>query len=166
MRRALVFLLLCCAGPALAADHPDYTGTWTLDLAASDSVDPLMKAQGQSWIARRAARRMKVTQTLAQTEQSLTADLDSSLGHRHETLPIGGDWEVRTSDDGSSVKVRTAWVGDALVTETQLRLNDGSPAELGISRTLADGGRTMVQTLALRRGDQPTISARRVFRRR
>ena len=51
--RALAVVLLL-GGVALSADHPDLSGAWTLDLNASDSVDEIMKAQGQSWIMRRA----------------------------------------------------------------------------------------------------------------
>ena len=50
----------------------DYSGTWILDLSASDSLEPLLQAPGVSLIQRKAAANMAVTQQITQTGDKLT----------------------------------------------------------------------------------------------
>jgi len=163
---ALAALLLACTVPARAAEHPDYSGTWKLDLKASDSVDDLLKAQGKSWVERTAARNMAVIQVIRQSGDTLGIAVHTSVKDRDDTLRIGGGWEEKDSDDSGKVRSRTDWDpdGTTLVTRTAMTLKDGVPAEFIVRRTLPDP-KTLLQVIELRFDDGRTLTARRVLRR-
>lgn len=158
---------MLAASVARADGHPDFSGTWRLDLDASDLPEDMMKAQGLSWLERRMARSAKVTQRIVQEPERLLLHIDNPLGARDETLPIGGAWEEKERKRAGQVRTRTYWSpgGEALVTESELHLKDGTPARLLLSRTLADQGQTLVQSFELRCQDGRRFTARRVFRR-
>ena len=53
-------------------DKPNFSGTWTLDLKASTSLEPLMKQIGASFLERKYAASTRLKATLHQTEHVLT----------------------------------------------------------------------------------------------
>ena len=155
------------APPLAGGEHPDFTGTWKIDLEASDPLDALLEVQGRSWIERKAARAMKVTQRITQTADSITIAVESVLRTKTDTFAIGGPWEERDTDELGRVRVRTEWSEDGvrLVVRNEAKLKDGTQGELRISRWLEDGGKTMVQLVELALKDGRNPKARRVFRR-
>ena len=54
------------------SDKPDFNGTWTLDLKASTSVEPLMKQIGANLFEQKYAAWITLKATVHQTEQVLT----------------------------------------------------------------------------------------------
>jgi hypothetical protein len=154
------------AGGARAGEHPDFSGTFALDLAASDSLDALLKAQGASWLERQAAARASVTQVVRHRGDSLAITVKSSLGTRTNQVRIGGGWETKQGERGQA-RTRTDWAADgqSLVTRTELPQKKGPPVVLTVRRSLADGGRTTVQLLELRAQDGARYRARRILRR-
>lgn len=149
---------------ALAGAPVDFTGTWVLDLAASDSVDALLAETGASWLERQAAGTMPVTQVISQSPATITIMVDSSLIDRTETLSFTGP-QSSTSRTGDAVVTRTSWDGAVLVTTAVMTTPTGEVRELRIRRQLSDGGRTLRQELALQKPGAKPIKAERVFRR-
>jgi len=50
-------------------DKPDFNGTWTLDLKASASLEPIMKKVGASLLEQEFASRTHLKATVRQTER-------------------------------------------------------------------------------------------------
>jgi hypothetical protein len=144
------------------AGAPDLSGTWVLDPAASDPVDALLEVSGASWIERKAAAKMSVTQVLAQTADTLVVTVDSSFMDRTDTLRLDGA-PVRTQDKkGHPMTITTSWVGDVLV--TTVVPDDPTLPAMTTRRSLSGGRATMTQTVVVSVGGQE-VSADRVFRR-
>src|SRR5499427_11030642 len=51
---------------------PDFNGTWTLDLKASDSLEPIMNKVGAGLLEQKFASRTNLKATIHQTEQVIT----------------------------------------------------------------------------------------------
>jgi hypothetical protein len=165
---AICALLVAGATDARAGgEHPDFTGTWGLDLDASDPLDPLLEVQGRSWIERKVARSMKVTQKIQQAGATITISVESVLRTKVDEFTIGSPWEKRDTDELGRVRQRTEWSPDGkrLVVRNEAKLKDGTEGELRVSRWLEDDARTMIQLLELVLKDGRQLKARRVFRR-
>jgi hypothetical protein len=54
------------------SDKPDFNGTWTLDLKASDSLEPIMKKVGAHFLEQKFASRTNLKATIRQTEPVIT----------------------------------------------------------------------------------------------
>jgi hypothetical protein len=159
-------LLLAALTLSVVAQPPvDFTGTWKLDLSASDSLDAILEKQGVPWALRRAAGSLSTTQHIRHEGDVVVIRVVNAVRDKEERLPVGGDWEVKETDLGQA-RVRSAWStdGKALVTTTETKLKDGTPARYLLTRTLADGGRTMVQLVEFHAGGKD-LTARRVLRR-
>jgi hypothetical protein len=164
--RALGALLLTLAttGVAAAAERPDFSGTFKLDLKASDSLDELLKAAGASWVERKAAGSVVVTQTVRHRGDRLEIEAKSSFKTRKDTIRVGAGWEERETEMGRG-RARTDWDGAVLVTRVEVKPKKGAAAELTTRRSLTDGGQTTVQALELRAPDGKVYKARRILRR-
>ncbi len=82
--RALFVLILMVAIGELspqAAEHPNLSGFWTLDLKAPEaiSMDALLEAQGVSMIMRKVMDTMSMTQDITQTNKTLTIKFNTPL---------------------------------------------------------------------------------------
>lgn len=165
---AVLALAVIAAAPARAGGgRPEFTGTWRLDLDASEPLDALLEVQGRSWIERKVARSMNVTQKIRQAGDTITIAVESALRTKVDVFAIGGPWEERTTDELGRVRVKTEWNADGkrLVVRNEAKLKDGTEGELRISRWFEDGGKTMVQLVELDLKDGRHPAARRVFRR-
>src|SRR6202012_6152071 len=76
----------CAVTGPVQSNKPNLSGTWILDLGASTSLDPVMEQIGAGPLDRKYAASAKLTATLKQTEDLLTAatrgppfSLDQSL---------------------------------------------------------------------------------------
>ncbi|HEY3448920.1 MAG TPA: hypothetical protein VGK67_21345 [Myxococcales bacterium] len=156
------------ASPAasLVASKVDFSGTWKLDLAASDPLDDLLAAQGASWIERKAAGSFVVTQKVSNKPEGLEVCVESSLGTKCNLVKAGQGWEEKETEKGK-VRGRADWSedGKALVVTTELTLKDKKPAQMIVTRSLEDEGKTTVQTLELKIKDGKAYKARRILRR-
>jgi hypothetical protein len=183
MRHLLLRLLaaLACLGvfslaqtsAALKPDQPDkpnFSGTWTLDLEASTSLEPLMTQIGASLLERKYAASTKLKATFHQTEQVLTVAtrgpgfaLDETLYLDERTEP--GNLKLLGA---TSVKTRTAWSKDQkqLVATHQIKTKQGKEGQLIIERYLIDEGKTLVVAYTLELNAEPNqTSARQLWRK-
>jgi hypothetical protein len=171
MRRVLfvaLFVALAQGAPAALAraERPDFSGSFEIDLKASDSFDELLKAQGASWLERKAAGSITVMQIVRHQGDALEVTVRSSVGTRKDAVRIGSGWEVRDTEHGK-VRTRTDWTpdGQSLVTRSEVKLKGDRKAELLVTRSLTDGGKTTVQAMELRIADGKTYKARRILHR-
>lgn len=150
---------------AAAAAEPaggSFVGTWLLDAAASDGLDPLLAALGRSRIKRAMAGRIK-TITQVVTEGPGWMEIAIDAGPMHEVARFQWDQPVEVFDLGGTFTM-TATRADGVVVGTAAITADGKPATLRMERAL-DGAATTVILYTLSREGLPPIAVRRVFRR-
>lgn len=158
--RALLAVLVGYIPPTWAAD---FSGTWVLDLGASDSIGPLLEAQGVGYLKRKIAGSMVVTHTITQEGDVVTIATDSALKSATTVLRVDG--EIReVQGDRHPQRVRHYWQGDELVTSSILTMPDGQ-ATLTAHRCLSEDGQTFIQRIAFLAPDGTRIEADRVFKR-
>lgn len=152
--------LLAISSPAFAAD---FSGTWVLDLKASDSMEPILKARGVSWMKRKAVNGLKVTQTITQSGNQVTVETSASSKTRRTTMEVDGETRTVKNDQGSA-EVRHAWDGEALVSTSTMELDKGE-GTVTTRRSLSEDGQTLKQTITLKTADGTTHVVDRVFRK-
>ena len=149
-------------------DPPDLSGTWTRDLRASTSLEPLMKQIGASLIDRKYATAAKLKATFHQTEQVLTVATRGPGFALDQTLYLDG----RTAPNNlkllgaTSLKTTTAWSQDQkqLVETDQIKTKQGKEGQLIVKRYLINEGKTEVVVFTLKLNAKPDqISARQIW---
>ena len=148
---------------AFAAAPTDLNGRWTLDLAASDSVDPLLEAVGASWTTRQLAAHISVTQELTVGSGTLTIAAVSNVGSKTDTVPTDGTATYGKSEFGSGTR-RCSWVGAELHCASHVQVTGGAWGDLTLVRKV-DGAGLMHQVYDLKLQDGRAFHADRVFRK-
>lgn len=161
-----MWLWLLAASPAIAVDHPDFSGVWVLDAARSDDADALLAAWGFSWVERQLVKAVTPTQTIQVQGEVLTLVIDAKVMTRTETLALDGSPQTSSSRTGGSVVTRTVWDGAVLVTRSEGTGPGGARVTLVARRTLEEGGAVMRQALQVIQADGSLVAADRVFRKR
>ena len=151
-----------------ARNKPNFSGTWTLDLKASTSLEPLMTQIGASFLERKYAAAVTLKATLHQTERVLTIAahgpgfaLDQTLYLDGRTKP--GDLKLLGA---TSTKTRTAWSRDhkRLVETHQIITKQRKEGELIIERSLINEGKTLVAAYTVKLNAVPNrTSARQIW---
>jgi hypothetical protein len=149
-------------------DKPNFSGTWTLDLKASDSLEPLMKEVEATLLERKYAASVKLKATFHQTEHVLTVATRGPGFALDETLYLDG----RTVPSNlkilgaTAIKTRTAWSKDhkQLVATYQIKTKQGKEGQLIIKRYLINEGKTLVVAFTLKLNAEPDkTSARQIW---
>jgi hypothetical protein len=159
------------ASAALKADQPDkpnFSGTWTVDLKASTSLDLLMKEIGANFLERKYAASVKLKATLHQTEHVLTVATRGPGFALDETLYLDGHTDSSNLNllGATSLQTSTAWSKDhkQLVETHQIKTKQEKEGQLIIERYLIDEGKTMVVAFALALNPEPNkTSARQMW---
>jgi hypothetical protein len=159
------------AAPKLEqSDEPNLNGTWTLDLKASASLEPLMNQIGASLPERKYATSAELKATLHQTENVLTVATRGSGFALDETLYLDGRSDPSSLQllGATSLQTRTAWSEDhkQLVETHRIKTKQGKEGQLIIKRYLVDGGNTLVVAFALKLDPEPDdTSVRQIWRK-
>ena len=144
MKLSFVFLILAAAGCALAADKPDFSGNWKMDVNKSDfggSPPP-----------------ESFTRKIEQAEPSLilTDEQTSPLaGHEKVVRTYTTDAKVTTYEwMGSEVKSAAHWEGNELVIVGKV---DASGTEVVVTSrlTLSADGKTLTENDQITAGGNP-----------
>lgn len=139
-------------------------GTWVLDLPASDSNDPLLAAQGVSWVARQAAKHMVITQVIDDHGYHVLIDLKNWARTYHYDLRVDGVARTETLEDGrSAIAMHRRYADGSVVSEMRIAISDGRAGDMTIHRKLQDGGRTMLQTTTWAEPGKAPLVIRRIF---
>ncbi len=153
MRYSVATLLFLLAFSVSALATVNFSGTWTLDLKASDSPDSMMKRMGVSFIERKLAASTTLEATYHQTREVLTVSSRATGFSRVETFPLDGRTEAKNEKQMGAYTVRTVWSKDhkELISTSHFTAKNGKNAELIVVRKLTNGGRTLVlaQTLKI-----------------
>ncbi len=134
MKRAtvfVIFIILAFSGAAFALGKPDFSGTWTLDMAKSD--------MGQ---ARPSSMAAKVTIVIKQTPAVLTTT--RKAGEHSDTAieKLDGTESINKSPGGQDIKSTNRWEGSTLITKSVMSTGQGT-VESTFVRTLSTDGKVM-----------------------
>ncbi|HEX4201258.1 MAG TPA: hypothetical protein VHY59_07045 [Chthoniobacterales bacterium] len=164
---AAASLVLLSASYALGAT--DFSGTWVLDLRASNSSDPMLKRLGVSWIERKLADSIELESIYTQTTTLLTIHTRGPAFGRTELIRIDGEPETKEERLTGPYTIRTEWIDREmkLLSTISFHTKDRRDAQLTVLRELADGGKTLLLTQTLKVSDElvPWIVLR-VWRKR
>jgi hypothetical protein len=141
----------------------DFSGRWELDLAASDSLDEVLKACGVSAIERMFVNTAAVTQVITQTDQEVTIDVISGFYKRTDILLLDGRKTPGVDPAGRAVESASSWNADGTAIVTSVWLQPGQPP-LEMTRTLEDS-QTMYVVDEYAPADGPRLTCRRIYRR-
>jgi hypothetical protein len=151
------------------SNDPNFSGTWTLDLKASASLEPLMTQIGASPVEQKYAGSANLKANLRQTEQVLTVDARGAGFALDETLYLDGSTRSDNLNllGATSLQTRTIWSKDhqELVETHQIKTKQGKEGELIINRHLTDEGKTLVVIYSLKLTGEPETSARQVWQK-
>ena len=135
MKRAAVFVIfitLAFSGSVFALGKPDFSGTWTLDMAKSD--------MGQA--RPRALAAAEVTIVIKQTPAVIATT--RKVGERPETATekLDGSESVNKSPSGQDIRSTNRWEGPTLVTKSLMSTGQGT-VESTFVRSLSSDGKVM-----------------------
>ena len=130
----IIFIILAFFGSAFAQGKPDFSGTWTLDIAKSD--------MGQGRPSPQSATRT-VTVVIKQTSAVLV--IERKAGERVETatFKLDGSESINKSPSGQDIKSTSQWVGSTLVTKSMMATGEVT-AEMSDVRSLSADGKVMM----------------------
>jgi hypothetical protein len=147
------------------SDKPDFNGTWTLDLKASTSVEPLMKQIGANLFEQKYAAWITLKATVHQTEQVLTVATRGLGFALDRTLYLDGRTDPSNKQllGATALKTRTAWSEDQtqLVETHQIKTRQGKEGQLIIKRYLINDGKSMVLAFTVKLNAEPQITSAR-----
>ena len=114
----MIFITLAFSGSAFALGNPDFSGTWTPDMAKSD--------MGQARPSAPAASTQKVTLVIKQTPSVLS--ITRKVGERSETATemLDGSESFNKSPSGQDIKSINKWVGSTLATNSIMSTGGGT----------------------------------------
>jgi hypothetical protein len=152
------------------SNKPNLSGTWTLDLKASASLEPLMNQIEASLLERKYAASIGLKATFQQTENVLTVATRGLGFALDETLYLDGRTDPSNLNllGATSLQTSTAWSEDyqQLVETHQIKTKQGKEGQLVIKRYLIDEGKTMVVAFVLELNAEPNeTSARQIWRK-
>jgi hypothetical protein len=169
MRLLLAAASLFLLSAPYALGWTDFSGTWVLDLRASNSSDPMLKRLGVSWIERKLADSIELESIYTQTTSLLTIHTRGPAFGRTELIRIDGQPETKEERLTGPYTIQTEWInrGMKLLSTISFRTKDRRDAQLTVVRELADGGKTLLLTQTLKVSDEsaPWIVLR-VWRKR
>ena len=153
---------------ATKPDKPNFGGTWTLDLRASTSLEPLLKEVGANILEQKFAAWVNLTATFHQTEDVLMVATRGPGFTLDETLYLDGRRDQSSLQllGATSLNTRTVWSNDhkQLVATHQIKTKQGKEGELIVTRYLIGDGETLMVAFTLRLNAEPDeVSARQIW---
>jgi len=144
-------------------DKPNFSGTWTLDLEASTSLEPLMKQIGANLLEQKYAASITLKATVLQTEHVLTVATRGPCFALDRTLYLDGSTDASNKQllGATAFKTRTAWSEDQkqLVETLQIKTRQGREGQLIIKRYLINDGKSMVVAFTVKLNAEPEINS-------
>ena len=171
-RVLFVLSLMIAMGEHLlqAADRPNLSGFWTLDLKAPEatSMNALLEAQGIPMIMRKVMDTMSMTQDIAQTDKTLTIKFNTAL-FGNQTLPLilDGGTHILDIEKLGKIEFRSVWDknGTSIVTTMKPATQDNQKPVWTSWRYLKDEGGTLIVDHLLTFDDGRKLTGKRVFRK-
>jgi hypothetical protein len=145
--------------------HPDFNGDWQLDLPASESLTPIMRAKGKSDFECKVLAKIPSTHVIRGDYRRMTVAIKTPLGSRAGEVVTDGKPAKVLDPEGKEVVAVTRWSddGQSLITTTPEDAG-GRPAQMVMTRSLDPDRRTMYLDFEYRLPGADPIKVRRVLR--
>src|SRR5439155_20500723 len=150
---------LCLTSAITAADKPDFSGEWNLNIVKSDSggrkptpIGSVLKIDHKDPV-------LKVTRTIATDKGVLTTDVVYSTDGKETTNKLTaalGPEGRRDLPPGREMKNTTRWEDAALVIETPVSLS-GANFSIKWKWSLSEDGKTLFTVRTFAPGERPQI---------
>lgn len=141
---------------------PALSGRFVLDTAASQPIEPLLKAQGVSWALRKAAATARPTLAVSQSGDTVTVQSQSPMGETTEVFTTDGQPHATASVSGAPVTWTSRWEGETLISSRSVAVGpDKTAATLTLERRMV--GEQLHQTVVLTLADGTIHRVLRVF---
>jgi hypothetical protein len=127
----ILFITLAFSGLGFAQGRPDFSGTWTLDIAKSD--------MGQGSPNAQAATARKVTIVIKQTPAVLATTRNVDKRPETATEKLDGSESVNKSPSGQDIRSTNRWEGSTLVTKSTMSTGQGIAGSTFVRSLSADG---------------------------
>jgi hypothetical protein len=146
--------------------RPDFTGTWKLDLKASDSFDAVLKAQGISAIERKVLSTLQTTHIILQKEDWIQVTIKTPVSTKTQEFILDGSISEIESQRFGCIRGKNFWDDDQMswVLVAQMVVNK-NPIELITTRTLEGLGELMKMKVQVNQANVLPFVANRVFHR-
>ena len=172
IRALFVLILMATTGEhsLQAADHPNFSGFWKLDLKAQEatSMDAVLEAHGVSMIKRKFMDTMSITQDITQTGKTLTIKFSTAyLGDQTHVLFLDGRTHILNIEKLGKIAFRSFWDKDGKTLVTIMKsAAPGIEKSVWTSRRyLQDAGRTMIVDHLITFDDGSKLTGKRVLRK-
>jgi len=180
---ALVVRPPVCAQPAVpaaqkrsrvVAQAADYSGSWEMDLAASDALGPVLREMSLNRVLAALVSRLAVRQTIAQDADKVSVTVKTALSTDEFELRWDGALTQLPGLTGGWTAAASRWLEDGrletrqhLAAEASGRPDAPEADAFETVRSLHDGGQTLWEEVCVRRAGAPVpgVAARRVLRR-
>ncbi|MBV8584682.1 MAG: hypothetical protein JO308_00220 [Verrucomicrobia bacterium] len=141
-----------------ASASQDLSGTYCLDLQASDNYEPIMAQMGVSYLMRKVAAFIQLQATYTQKGDTLSTLTTGPGFAMHETMHTNGQNEPSSETllGGHVLHTQSTWSGNQLVTVDQVQMPSGKTACLTITRELKDNGRTLLISTTIKPDGEPS----------
>jgi hypothetical protein len=117
-------LVVALALVGYAQTKADFSGTWTLDQAATDAANPAATTPPAGGGG--GGRGMAGPMTIKQTADALTIETQGRQGPQSRVYKLDGT-ESEITMGQNTAKAKAKWTGDSLVIETTGAGRDGTP---------------------------------------
>ena len=108
---ALALGVCSVAQPAQAKPAVWMEGTWSLDPQSSTSLDPVLRAMGYGWIARKVMSSLAVKQVIRATGRGISFRVITRFTDEAIVLPVDNRWAIGKNLDGGTTERRSRWLG-------------------------------------------------------
>jgi hypothetical protein len=139
-----------------------WTGTWTLDRAASDALDPVLIAQGVSLAKRTVARNLDLVQKLVDHGDRFSVEMEGPRSKQGMVIFDGKEHSENTDQGTVLYRAKREESGSVVVVS---RPAEGGGLITVVSRSLDATGQTLRQTITVKGGTDGPVAATLVFRR-
>jgi hypothetical protein len=158
LRKLLLVTSFFAVAVSAAPASQDFTGTYALDLAASDNFEPVMAAMGVNYLVRKIAAFIQLQATYTQKGDTLNTSTTGPGVTWRETMHLNGQPEPSSETllGGRILRTQSSWVGEALVTVNTVQLPNGKTAFFTITRELRDKGKTLLISMTIKPEGEPS----------
>lgn len=141
-------------------ERPNFSGIWVLDQQASESLDPILKAQGMNLLLRGVVNAMGIKQVIDDQHTTIRFTIKTLLGERQDQIQV----DQSGVDEHDGATSRSFWDAGELVTVINMKTEHQQPANYIVRRQLAEENLILIEKVEFRTGTE-TYQVQRIYRR-
>ncbi|NJK63175.1 MAG: hypothetical protein HC921_11290 [Synechococcaceae cyanobacterium SM2_3_1] len=144
----------------MSTERPNFSGIWVLDQQVSESLDPILKAQGMNLLLRGVVNSMGIKQVIEDQHTTVRFTIKTLLGERQDQIQV----DQSGVDEHEGATSRSFWDAGELVTVIDMQTENQQPANYTVRRQLAEGNLILIEKVEFRTSVE-THQVQRIYRR-